>query len=118
MAHIDWKDLPGMFVDALKSSDVQIPATAEINVVDPKGHGSHSKSAHRRLENIKIAMHTDDPYRHMEVQILKGGNKGNKGVVKGSHFSPNGDTVVDVLTSTLAVNTLNTYPIQHLRERL
>jgi hypothetical protein len=114
MAHIDWKDLPEAFFDASKSADAQIPNAAEINIVNPKGHRSH----HRRLDNVRIAMHTDDPYRHMEAQILKGGNKGNLGFVKGSRFSPNGDTVVDVLTSMLAINTLNTYPIQQLRERL
>jgi hypothetical protein len=112
MAHVDWKDLPETFFDASKSSAAQISNAAEINIVDPQGHRSHPGNAHdhRRLDNVRITMHTDYPYRHMEVQILKGGNKGNLGFVKGSHFSPNGDTVMDVSTSTLAINTLNTYP--------
>jgi hypothetical protein len=111
--HVDWKDIPQTFY----CSDVPVPSTAEVIHKDQKQTKEVENRA-RRINNERIAMNTGNVYLHMEVRIVKGGNKANLGVVKGSHLSPEGDTLINVLTTTMANNTFSTYPIQNLRERL
>jgi hypothetical protein len=62
-------------------------------------------------------MFTGDRYRNMEVSIHKGDAKGHFGVIRGSHYTSKGDIIFDVQTSTRVVNTTNSYPGDHLRER-
>lgn len=115
--HVDWKDLP----HSLGGSEANSLSTAEVRQWDPediKDLPGTVEERKRGINNERIAMHTGDIYQHMEVRIVKGGNKGNFGMVRGSHFSREGRMFVEVLTTTMANNTFSTYPIQDLRERL
>lgn len=67
---------------------------------------------------IELSKRTADPYKHMEVKIQKGPAKRHFGTVLGSRRSPGGDELVDVLTSTQTINTVITYKVDHVKERL
>ena len=64
LAHVDWKDLPENLIDATMISDAQMPKMAEIDIVDPNSHNTQARNAHdhQRLDNVRVAMHTHDPY--------------------------------------------------------
>ena len=115
--HVDWKDVP----HSLQNPDASLLSTAEVHEADPehiRNLPGNAVKQERGINNERIAMHTGDFYHHMEVRIVKGGNKGNLGMVRGSHFSQEGRMFVEVLTTTMANNTFSSYPIQNLRERL
>lgn len=67
---------------------------------------------------LELTRRTIDPYKNMEVRIVKGDAKRHFGVVKGTRKSAKGEDLADVMTSTKAVNTFNTYLFEDLRERL
>jgi hypothetical protein len=67
---------------------------------------------------IELTKRVVDPYKHMEVKILKGPAKRHFGTIIGTRRSPEGDELVDVLTSTQAINTVITYHVKHVKERL
>ena len=122
--HLDWMD-PSSFeiIDPPMLSDIRLnipPSVSEVlrdDLYQAVNLPGDSEKLARELRNERIRMHTGDPYVQMEVQIIKGMDKGHQAVVKGSHFSVQGKTLVDVLTSTHAINTQNTYSIDSLREK-
>lgn len=116
-SHIDWKDIP----EPLVEPEPHILNTAEVIQLDPRQIRDIPGKAEiqmSRVNNERITMHTGNLHQHMEVRIIKGPNKSNLGVVRGSHFASEGVMLMDVLTTTMANNTFSTYPIQDVRERL
>lgn len=67
---------------------------------------------------LEPSQKTVDRYKHMEVQIVEGDAKRHFGIIKGTHKSPEGEELFDVQTSTKTVNSVMTYRIKSLRERL
>jgi hypothetical protein len=68
--------------------------------------------------SLKLGKRTVDRYKHMEVRILKGELKRHFGVIRGTHKSLEGEDLVEVQTSTKAINSICTYKPQDLQERL
>jgi hypothetical protein len=113
VADVEWKSNPSHFFDAtLMTSDIPSGRT-RYDPAHPEGLPYVAPDP-----SLELNKRTAERYKHMEVRILKGDAKRHFGVVKGTHKSPEGEELIDVLTSTRVTNSLGIYHIKDLQERL
>ncbi|RDB29240.1 Transcription elongation factor SPT5 [Hypsizygus marmoreus] len=126
LEHIDWKATPGVVYNGtssvVPSTLLNEPRKSLPSMEHPSAEvvrmGPRELPSPVNLDDFALQkMHTGDRYRNMEVVIVKGDAKCHFGMIKGTHQSSTGDTLVEVMTATRTVNTLNTYEIKDLRER-
>jgi ribosomal protein L24 len=113
VADVEWKSNSSSFFHAT-------PVASDI----PSGRSRYDPAHPEGLPyvppdpSLELSKRTAERYKHMEVRILKGDAKRHFGVIKGTHKSPEGEELIDVLTSTRVTNSVGIYHIKDLQERL
>jgi ribosomal protein L24 len=109
-SNVDWKSSAHHFFDHTNASS---SVRTKFDPTHPEG------LPYTALDPLlELSKKTVDRYKHMEVRILKGDAKRNFGVIKGTHKSLKGEELVEVQTSTKAINTAIAYRVEDLQERL